>query len=144
MTLGRLNTHILHIYLFECAQFISCETVLCSLCDLSVTNNDFEHAHSALPHYSLLWNPLIFYSTACSRLHLMHFACANTSTHATTLIPVKKACDTSLYDTYCLAHLNKENERKNKNIKFNSWSFFFNLCYTFISLNVVLPWMTSE
>ena len=26
---------------------------LCLLCDLNVTNNDFEHAHYALPHYGL-------------------------------------------------------------------------------------------
>ena len=35
---------------------------------------------------------------------------------------------TFVNDTFCLGHWNKENERKNKNIKCNSWSFFFNLC----------------
>ena len=30
----------------------------------------------------------------------------------------------SVYGTYCLGHRDEENERKNKNIKFNSWSFF--------------------
>ena len=33
-----------------------------------------------------------------------------------------------VYDTYCEVHNNKENEKKNKNIKFKSWSSFFNLC----------------
>ena len=56
----------------------------------------------------------------------------------------KVARTPSVYDTYCLGHWNEENERKNKNIKLNGWSFFFNLCKPFVSLNVVLPCMTSE
>ena len=34
---------------------------------------------------------------------------------------------TFVYDTYCLGHWNEENQRKTKNIRLNSLSFFFNL-----------------
>ena len=53
------------------------------------------------------------------------------STHATSLTRVKIARTTSvyvIYDTYCLRYWSEENERKNKNTKFNIWSLFFNLC----------------
>ena len=50
-----------------------------------------------------------------SLLHLMH---AIAHTHASTLV----------YDTYLLGHWNGENDRKIKNVKLNSWLFFFNLC----------------
>ena len=53
MTLDRLNTHIKHILFSELAQSISCETVLCFLRHLSVTNNDFEHAGYTLTHCTL-------------------------------------------------------------------------------------------
>ena len=52
-TLGKLNTYITHILVSELAQLISCETVLCFLHDLSVTNKDFEHVCYALPCYTL-------------------------------------------------------------------------------------------
>ena len=42
----------------QLAQFISCETVLCFLCNFSVTNNDFEHARHVLAHYTLPQKPL--------------------------------------------------------------------------------------
>ena len=45
---------------------------------------------------------------------------------------------TSVNDT-CLEHWNEKNETKSKSIKLNNWSFFFNLCYTFVHLNVALP-----
>ena len=46
------HTYYMYISFPELVQFINCETV-CFLCDLSVTNNDFEHACYALPHYTL-------------------------------------------------------------------------------------------
>ena len=54
----------------------------------------------------------------CSLLHLMcAIACEHASTHATNLMRVKIAYTTSVYDTYCLGHWNKENERKIKKIR---------------------------
>ena len=47
------HIHITHILVSELVRLISCETVLCSLHNLNVTNNDFEHARYALPHYTL-------------------------------------------------------------------------------------------
>ena len=46
---------------------------------------------------------------------------------------------TSVFDTYCLGHWNEKIETKIKRIKLNNRSFFLNLCYTFVRLNVVLP-----
>ena len=64
-----------------------------------------------------------------SLLHLMRaIARAHASTLATSLVHVKIARTTIVYDTYLLGHRNEENDRKIKNIKLNSWSFFFNLC----------------
>ena len=40
-----------------------------------------------------------------------------------------------------------KNETKSNSIKLNNWSFFFNLCYTFVRLNVVLPctvWLQNK
>ena len=46
-----------------------------------------------------------------SLIHLMCvIACAHTSTHPTSLMHVKKARTTFVYDTYCLGHWNEENE----------------------------------
>ena len=42
---------------------------------------------------------------------------ARASTRATSLMRVKVARTTSVYDTYCLEHWNGESETKNKNIK---------------------------
>ena len=56
----------------------------------------------------------------CSLPHLMRvIARAHASTRTTSLMRVKKARATSVYDIYCLGHWKEENERKNKNIKFN-------------------------
>ena len=43
-------------------------------------------------------------------MHLI--ACTHASTHATSAMFVKKACTTSIYDTYCLGHWNEENQQK--------------------------------
>ena len=78
----------------------------------------------------------------CSNLlHLMRaIARAHVSTCAASLIHVKSSmCH------FCLWHLLyvtlewKKNEIKIKSIKLNNWSLFFNFCYTFVRLNVVLP-----
>ena len=54
MYLGRHNTLTTHVLVLEFTWFISCETALCFLSDLSVTNNDdFHHACYTLPHYTL-------------------------------------------------------------------------------------------
>ena len=85
-----------------------------------------------------------------SLLHLMRaIACTHTRKHTQAHAPpvwcvLKIAGTTSVYDTYCLGHWNEENERKNKNIKLKRWSSCFNICSSFISLNVALPCMTSE
>ena len=50
MSLGHIITHIL---ILELVRFISCETVLCFLHDLSVTNNAFEYGRYALPQCTL-------------------------------------------------------------------------------------------
>ena len=49
----RQAQHTLDLLVSELAHFVCCETELCLLYDLSVTNNDFEHACYALPHYIL-------------------------------------------------------------------------------------------
>ena len=36
------------------------------------------------------------------------------SSQSASLMHLKKACATSVYDTYCPGHRNKENERKQK------------------------------
>ena len=82
---------------------------------------------------------LIVVGAKISLLYLMRaIARAHASTRANSLMRVKIAHTISVYDIHCLGHWNKENKRKNKNVKFNSCSFFFNLCQTFVSLNVVL------
>ena len=58
MTLVKLKTHITHTLVAELARFISCKTALCFSSDLSVTNDEFEHAHYALPHCALPYKPL--------------------------------------------------------------------------------------
>ena len=79
------------------------------------------------------------FSIWCVRSH------AHTPAHAALVWCVSKiARATFVSDTYCVGHWNEENERTNKNIKFNSWSFFFKLCKPFVSLNVGFPCMTSE
>ena len=56
-----------------------------------------------------------------SPLHLMcAIARAHASRCAMSLMRVKIAHVTSLFDTYSLGHLNEEKKRKNKNINFNS------------------------
>ena len=67
-----------------------------------------------------------------SLLHLIHaITCAHASTHATSLMSVKNNTH-----HFCLWHLLsgalEQRKLKNKTIKFNSWSFFFNLCWPFI------------
>ena len=55
------------------------------------------------------------YNNMTSPLHLMcAIAHAHTSTCATSLMHVKIAHATSLFDTYCLGHWNEENKRKTK------------------------------
>ena len=71
-------------------------------------------------------------------------ACTHASTLATSLMRVQNSTR-----HFCLWHLwsgtlKEANETKSKNIRLNSWSFFFNLCEPYVSLNVVLPCMTSE
>ena len=66
---------------------------------------------------SIDWN-------SSSLLHLIRaIARAHASTRANSLMRVKNSTRHSFYDIHCLRYWNKENERKNKNIKFNSWSF---------------------
>ena len=84
-----------------------------------------------------------------SLLHLMRaIARAHTSIRATSLMRVKHSMR-----HFCLWHLLcgtlkwKKNETKIKSITLNSWSFFFNLCYTFVRSNVVLPcpvWLQNK
>ena len=63
-------------------------------------------------------------------------ACDCTHDRITSLMHVKKTRAISVYDTHCLGYWNRENERKNKNIKFSSWWIF---CLTFV--NLLLAWM---
>ena len=80
----------------------------------------FQHQLSIWPYCSV-------FSIWCMWLHV------HTPAHTPLVWCVLKiACVTSVYDTYCLGHWNEESHGKNKNIKLNSWSFFFN----FFNLNV--------
>ena len=60
----------------------------------------------------------------------------HTPAHAPLVWCVQKiARATYVYDTHCLEYWNEENVRKNKNVKFNGWSFSL----TFVKLS--LAWM---
>ena len=74
-TLDRLNTHITHILVSDLSRFISCESVflLSFLHDLSVTNNYFEHARYALPHYTLLQKLVRYLGLKVMTLELCFF-----------------------------------------------------------------------
>ena len=61
MTLGKLNTYVTHKLVIELAWLISCETVLCFLHNLNVTNNDFEHACYVLSHLHIVLEALVSY-----------------------------------------------------------------------------------
>ena len=64
---------------------------------------------------------ILSYLTYKNLFHLLRaIACAHANTRATSLMREKIARAISVYGTYCLEHQNEENERKNKNIRFNS------------------------
>ena len=55
--------------------------------------------------------PVLMTCLKYSLNHLVHaIACMCTSTCTTSLMHVKKESTTFAYDTYCLGHLNEENE----------------------------------
>ena len=92
--------------------------------------------------YETLWTEQ---EVGGSLLHLMLAMHALMPVHSPLVWCVYKiARATSVYDIYGLEHWKEANETKSKNIRLNSWSFFFNLCEPYVSLNVVLPCMTSE
>ena len=87
----------------------------------------------------LIPRPPPVFSIWCVRSH------GHTSARVPVVWCVQKIVRTiSVYDMHCLGYSKKENERKNKSVKFSSSSFFFNLCQTFVTLNAVLCCITSE
>ena len=105
------------------------------------------HSRSIFNYRSYIYLVTPVFSAWCMRLHAHTHA--STRKHTQAHMPpvwcvLKIAATTSVYDTYCLGHWNEKNERKNKNIKLKRWSSCFNICSSFISLNVALPCMTSE
>ena len=88
------------------------------------------------------WYHTAVFSIWCVRLHV------HMPAHVSLVWCVLKiAHTTSIYDTYYLVHWNEKNETKVKSIKLSNWSFFVNLCYTFVRLNVVLPcivWLQNK
>lgn len=71
-----------------------------------------------------------------SLLHLIRaMAHGHASTQASSLMCVKIAPAISVYHTFCLQHWNGKNEKKTKNIKFNSDHF------SLIFSNLSLTWM---
>ena len=65
----------------------------------------------------------ISYISDSNLLHLMHVIAhthMHASTCATSLMHVKIACTTSVYNTYCLGHWSEQNQRKTKIIRLSS------------------------
>ena len=88
---------------------------------------------------------LAAYHELSSLFHLMRaIACTPSITRATSLMRVKIARLSSADKTYCPRHCNEENERNIQKHQTKQLSFFFNLFYPSVSLNVVLLCMTSE
>ena len=75
----------------------------------------------------------ISYNGIISLLHLMNvIACTHTSTCATSLMRVKNCICHFYFWRLLFGILEQRKWKKNKNIKFNSWSFLFNLLWAWL------------
>ena len=69
----------------------------------------------------LIWSEHLGYERLHSISRQKHaITYAHASTHTIRLMPVKNSMHHFCLEHYCLGHCNEENERKIKNIKFNS------------------------